>query len=180
MSAITQRYAPLLNDFAIIASSLVMSLTDVLFLVQLKESNATIAKGSVTFRPIARRCASAERRACPTGALQNGPIQRGVGRGMPGLRGGFVGYRGGMAGSPRSATCYKCGGPNHYARDCQAQAMKCYACGKLSEQTGDANPAAANSTAAATPSAAANVTNQPISTTAAATVVAATATPTAA
>ena len=22
-------------------------------------------------------------------------------------------------------------GPNHYARDCQAQAMKCYACGKL-------------------------------------------------
>jgi cellular nucleic acid-binding protein len=32
---------------------------------------------------------------------------------------------------PRAATCYKCGGPNHYARDCQAQAMKCYACGKL-------------------------------------------------
>lgn len=31
----------------------------------------------------------------------------------------------------RAATCYKCGGPNHYARDCQAQAMKCYACGKL-------------------------------------------------
>jgi hypothetical protein len=32
---------------------------------------------------------------------------------------------------PRAATCYKCGGPNHYARDCQAQSMKCYACGKL-------------------------------------------------
>ena len=27
--------------------------------------------------------------------------------------------------------CYKCGGPNHFARDCQASAMKCYACGKL-------------------------------------------------
>lgn len=27
--------------------------------------------------------------------------------------------------------CYKCGGPNHFARDCQAQSMKCYACGKL-------------------------------------------------
>lgn len=27
--------------------------------------------------------------------------------------------------------CYKCGGPNHFARDCQAQAQKCYACGKL-------------------------------------------------
>jgi cellular nucleic acid-binding protein len=27
--------------------------------------------------------------------------------------------------------CHKCGGPNHFARDCQAQAQKCYACGKL-------------------------------------------------
>jgi len=39
--------------------------------------------------------------------------------------------RGGYSGYPRAATCYKCGGPNHFARDCQAQAMKCYACGKL-------------------------------------------------
>lgn len=46
-------------------------------------------------------------------------------------RGGYGGFRGGYAGTNRAATCYKCGGPNHYARDCQAQAMKCYACGKL-------------------------------------------------
>ena len=47
------------------------------------------------------------------------------------MRGGYGGgFRGGYTG-PRAATCYKCGGPNHYARDCQAQAMKCYACGKL-------------------------------------------------
>ena len=37
----------------------------------------------------------------------------------------------GFMGNNRNAMCYKCGGPNHFARDCQAQAMKCYACGKL-------------------------------------------------
>jgi cellular nucleic acid-binding protein len=50
---------------------------------------------------------------------------------MRGGRGGYGHFRGGYGGVPRAATCYKCGGPNHYARDCQAQAMKCYACGKL-------------------------------------------------
>lgn len=52
----------------------------------------------------------------------------------PGGRGGGFpgGYRTGYnVTNNRAATCYKCGGPNHYARDCQAQAMKCYACGKL-------------------------------------------------
>ncbi|KAK3065972.1 hypothetical protein LTS18_002176, partial [Coniosporium uncinatum] len=72
-------------------------------------------------------------RQCPN------PAAGGAGRGAgaPGGPGGFrggggagAGFRGGFGG-PRAATCYKCGGPNHYARDCQAQAMKCYACGKL-------------------------------------------------
>ncbi|GIK04101.1 hypothetical protein Aspvir_008176 [Aspergillus viridinutans] len=56
----------------------------------------------------------------------------GAGRGVGAPRGGFNGgFRGGYGGYPRAATCYKCGGPNHFARDCQAHAMKCYACGKL-------------------------------------------------
>ena len=52
---------------------------------------------------------------------------------MRGGRGGFGNsFRGGFnVTNNRAATCYKCGGPNHFARDCQAQAMKCYACGKL-------------------------------------------------
>ena len=68
---------------------------------------------------------TASQRACPTPGS-------GAGRGAaPPPRGGFGGFRGGFAGGNRAATCYKCGGPNHFARDCQAQAMKCYACGKL-------------------------------------------------
>lgn len=55
-----------------------------------------------------------------------------MGRGAGAPRGGFQGgFRGGFQGGARAATCYKCGGPNHFARDCQAAAMKCYACGKL-------------------------------------------------
>ena len=73
-------------------------------------------------------------RACVNGGMP--PMGRGMGRGIGlprggyGGPGGFIG-RGGFQGGARTATCYKCGGPNHYARDCQAQAMKCYACGKL-------------------------------------------------
>ncbi|KAK9456255.1 zinc knuckle domain-containing protein-containing protein [Dipodascopsis uninucleata] len=54
--------------------------------------------------------------------------QAAVFRGIP-MRTGLIPRIGYIPG--RTATCYKCGGPNHYARDCQAQTMKCYACGKL-------------------------------------------------
>ncbi|EGD89792.2 hypothetical protein H112_02266 [Trichophyton rubrum D6] len=69
-------------------------------------------------------------RNCPSGGIQQQNPQ--AVRNTGSARGGFnAGFRGGPAGYPRAATCYKCGGPNHFARDCQAQAMKCYACGKL-------------------------------------------------
>lgn len=65
------------------------------------------------------------------------PARGGYGGGYRG-RGGFQGRGGFNVTTNRAATCYKCGGPNHYARDCQAQAMKCYACGKLVSETLDA------------------------------------------
>ena len=59
----------------------------------------------------------------------------GYGRGGP-PRGGFSGPgigRGFPNGEEdgRVQTCYKCGGPNHFARDCHAKSVKCYACGKF-------------------------------------------------
>lgn len=43
----------------------------------------------------------------------------GAGRGYGGPRGGYGGFapRGGFVGGSRQATCYKCGLPNHFARD---------------------------------------------------------------
>ncbi|CAK1357407.1 unnamed protein product [Cercospora beticola] len=70
-------------------------------------------------------------RNCPTPNAAPAAPPAGRGAGGP-ARGGYGGgFRGGFAGANRAATCYKCGGPNHFARDCQAHAMKCYACGKL-------------------------------------------------
>ena len=55
------------------------------------------------------------------------------GRGGPSGRGGGRGGFGRGFGDEdgRIQTCYKCGGPNHFARDCHAKSVKCYACGKF-------------------------------------------------
>ncbi|KAH9842115.1 cellular nucleic acid-binding protein, partial [Teratosphaeria destructans] len=75
---------------------------------------------------LARNCPTPNAAAAPAGPAAGAPVGRGAGAPRGGFRGGYGGVQ-----ANRAATCYKCGGPNHYARDCQAQAMKCYACGKL-------------------------------------------------
>ena len=82
---------------------------------------------------LARNCPNPNSATQPVVAA---PARGGYGGGFRG-RGGFQGRGGFNVTTNRAATCYKCGGPNHYARDCQAQAMKCYACGKLVSETSD-------------------------------------------
>ncbi|KAK0260202.1 gig suppressor [Friedmanniomyces endolithicus] len=78
---------------------------------------------------LARNCPNPNTAGAPPtapAAAAPAPMGRGAGGFRGGRGGGFTGMQ-----TNRAATCYKCGGPNHFARDCQAQAMKCYACGKL-------------------------------------------------
>lgn len=96
-------------------------------LLLLRSDGSSCGKWRSNFCPGSIYADRRAQRNCPT--PNSAPVGRGAG-GPP--RGGYGGgFRGGYAGANRAATCYKCGGPNHFARDCQAQAMKCYACGKL-------------------------------------------------
>ncbi|PSS20607.1 hypothetical protein M430DRAFT_27634 [Amorphotheca resinae ATCC 22711] len=75
-------------------------------------------------------------RSCPSPA--GAGAVPGAGRGLGAPRGG---YGGGFVprGGPRTATCFKCGGPNHFSRDCDCTAPNggplntagkiCYQCG---------------------------------------------------
>ncbi|KAK9475531.1 putative zinc knuckle, partial [Dipodascopsis tothii] len=78
---------------------------------------------------VARNCLNVAAAAAPPGFAYLSMNAQAL-RGIP-MRTGLIPRISYIPGNGRTATCYKCGGPNHYARDCQAQAMKCYACGKL-------------------------------------------------
>ncbi|KAF9965011.1 hypothetical protein BGZ70_005565 [Mortierella alpina] len=59
-------------------------------------------------------------------------MNMGMGSGMRGNRqGGGDGVHMNAGIQGRMIVCYKCGGPNHFARDCKAGEIKCYNCGKL-------------------------------------------------
>ncbi|TAQ84184.1 hypothetical protein B7494_g7486 [Chlorociboria aeruginascens] len=83
-------------------------------------------------------------RACPQQTDGVSPIPgvvRTVSAGRGGFGGGFA-PRGGFSNGGTQKTCFKCGLPNHYARDCQASATKCYACGKLGHISKDCTSSA--------------------------------------
>ena len=63
-------------------------------------------------------------------AGRGGYTRAGAPRGGFGSPGTARGYANGED-DGRVQTCYKCGGPNHFARDCHAKSVKCYACGKF-------------------------------------------------
>ncbi|KAF9947572.1 hypothetical protein BGZ72_010460 [Mortierella alpina] len=93
------------------------------------------------FGHMARNCRGQPRYdpSCHQGHFGDMNMNMGMGMGTRGGRGrgaGSVGYM--NAGSHgRVVICYKCGGPNHFARDCMANAVKCYNCGKLNHISRD-------------------------------------------
>ncbi|KAF9937921.1 hypothetical protein BGZ67_000693, partial [Mortierella alpina] len=69
------------------------------------------------------------------GHLGGTNMDMGMGIGMRGSRGGEGYMNAGSRG--RIIICFKCGGPNHFARDCKASAVKCYNCGKFNHISRD-------------------------------------------
>ncbi|KAF9575493.1 hypothetical protein EC968_002754 [Mortierella alpina] len=85
------------------------------------------------FGHMARNCRNQPRYNPSSHQGQFGDMNMGMGTGISGSRGGYM--NAGRQG--RIIVCYKCGGPNHFARDCKASAVKCYNCGKLNHISRD-------------------------------------------
>ncbi|KAF9197399.1 hypothetical protein BGZ49_002183 [Haplosporangium sp. Z 27] len=129
--AITQAFVQSPSVFAITASKLVMSLICALCHGQLIRSSVTLAEVLDIYKLIVPQSGSPAILAMLQVAATTGHLARNC-RNQPRYNGPPRNFgtntRPSNGASNGRVFCYKCGGANHFSRDCKASDVKCYNC----------------------------------------------------